>query len=576
MISIGTTTFNANSTTQTTITFSGSGSEPEAFLWSDTSGIELSLNGSDFSDEVELFEFGTKALYVRTGDISGVYGLGYEAFINYEVVDEGAITINVGGGRPKEFDSLSFSFSPRNTTIQYNINNLYGNIAVGNTFSGTCLDHNYSFEVERVAEQGAKSVISGAAFSTKLTQTLINYQVKYKYNWSLLGWDRPKFTDHLSAISSAIGRTIRLIGKDFYPKTDLNIMLRSGFNDWYEYFSGTFSECLSRLIGWSSEVPSLTYNLYIDNNIIYIVQQGSEQNTRTPANWAVTPTITHTIRHTEWATDVYSTVDKNIYSSDAANSNEPYSGTITWNGTTLTYDNGLLTEESRTINNNAITATYTYDTYDGYYYLTRKETLDENEGTFTVAEYSYQTTGTERYLFEETVSTYLGTSSAGFLNERTLTRHVPISGGWYGTTVYDTTDGSEVEISSSLGQGAPGNRASQYLIDTANDALKPAGSQRTVKVQLNSVAKARQTYPVANLESFTNGIGLRTIGNALDNYENKEQITLAGEIVGENHIYNYNDIIVYNGNSYHLVSNNVTQTPNAIRQSITAVRWILQ
>jgi hypothetical protein len=180
MISIGTTTFTANSTTQTTITFSGSGSEPEAFLWSDYSGIELSLNGSDFSEEVELFEFGTKTLYVKTGDISGVYDLGYEALINYEVVDEGAININISGGSQKEFDSLSFSFSPRNTTIQYNINNLYGNIAVGNTFSGTCLDHNYNFEVERVSEQGAKSVISGAAFATKLTQTLISYQVKYE------------------------------------------------------------------------------------------------------------------------------------------------------------------------------------------------------------------------------------------------------------------------------------------------------------------------------------------------------------------------------------------------------------
>ena len=575
MISIGTTTFNANSTTQTTITFSGSGSEPEAFLWSDYSGIELSLNGSDWSDEVELFEFGTKALYVRTGDISGVYGLGYEAFIDYEVVDEGAITITVGGGRPKEFDSLSFSFSPRNTTIQYNINNLYGNIAVGNTFSGTCLDHNYSFEVERVAEQGAKSVISGAAFSTKLTQTLINYQVKYKYNWTLLGWDRPKFTDHLSAISSAIGRTIRLIGKDFYPKTDLNIMLRSGFNDWYEYFEGTFSCCLSRLIGWSSEVPSLTYNLYIDNNIIYIVQQGSEQNTRTPANWITTPTITHTIRHTEWETDVYTTVPKEIVSSDAANSNMPYSGTITWGGTTLTYEDGYITQEERIIYNNAITTTYDYDTYNNAKYLSSKETLDENEGTFTRTEYTYQDTGTERYLYEEVVSVYLGTSSAGFLNDRKLTRHVPIGGGWFGTTVYDTTDGGEVEISNSLGQGAPGQKASQYLIDTANDALKPANSQRQVKVALNSVAKARQTYPVANLESFTNGIGLRTIANALDNYENKEEITLTGEIVGENHIYNYNDKIIYNGNTYYLISNNITQTPNAIRQNITATRWVL-
>ena len=278
--------------------------------------------------------------------------------------------------------------------------------------------------------------------------------------------------------------------------------------------------------------------------------------------------MTHSIRHTQWADSQYQTlIPKEISSSDAANSNEPYNGTITWGTTTLTYVDGYLTQETR----GNLTTTYTYaDATGGGKRLTQKETVDTDENTYSITTYTYQSTGVEEYLFEERTENYDGQDATGTLTSSMLTRHVPIGGGWYGSTTYDTSDGNEEEISTNLSQGAPGNKASQYTIDAQNDALKPSNGQtgRQMTVPLNGVAKARQSYPVADYNT------LSAIAGALDSYEGKEEIQLTGEIVGGSHIYTYDDIIVFGGNSYYLISNNVTQTYNKTRQSITAVRWV--
>ena len=160
--------------------------------------------------------------------------------------------------------------------------------------------------------------------------------------------------------------------------------------------------------------------------------------------------------------------------------------------------------------------------------------------------------------------------NTGILLESTVTRNVPIGNGWYGTTVINMKDSATGEIiSSNISQGAPGNKVSQYLVDSSNDSLKPENSSRQMVIPLRGVARARQTYPVADRNT------LQAIATCLDNYEGKEEITLRGEIVNDNHIYTYDDKIIYKGNEYYLVSNNITKTANTVRQSITAVRWVL-
>lgn len=581
MIAISVNEFLANDVTETQVTLTGAlpgqdveaGVDVYAYIYSDIQGIELSLDGSSYSDEVRILSNGTHTLYVRCGNVPGTYteAVGYTYIDENDGQQDGYFTVTVSGGTPPKFESISLSLAARSATLQYSASVVNTALTVGATLTGNILDHRYSFEIEQIAEQGNKAAISGAAYANSLVNKLVIYQVKYE-GTILLGWKRPKLTDHLNAISAAIGIPIVFRGTDFYPKSDINIKQRQYivFLSFYETFSGSFGEHLDRLIGWSDTVPNMVYNLYIDAGTIYIIQRGYEQNTVTTANWALRPTLTHTIRRTQWGdSQNQDVVPKEISSSDAANSNEPFSGTLTWgtvNPTTLVYEDGYLTEETR----GNVTTTYTYqDLLDGGKKLISKVIVDIDDNSHTRIDYSYETTGQQEYLYEEKTVVTEGTDGTGTTLESSIIRHVPIGGGWYGTTTYDTTDGTEVEVSSSLGQGAPGQKVSQYMVDAQNDALKPASAARQMTAPLTGVAKARQTYPVADYDT------LEAIANSLDQYEGKEEITLSGEIVGGTHIYNYNDKIVFDGNTYFIVSNNISQTYNKIRQSITAVRWVL-
>lgn len=471
------------------------------------------------------------------------------------------------------FESLNFSFSPRASTVQYGGVSVNEPATLGGTVTGNVLDHNYTFEIERIAEQGARRNINGSAHAEWLVNSLIQYQVKFEFKILQLAWERPTFRDHLSAISTAIGKTIVYRGANFYPKTDINYIYRKNplHMSFYEVISGSFAEILNKLIGWSGDVPAMVINMYIENGVIYLVQRGYENNTAvTVPAWSSLPTLTHSIRHTQWANSQTQTITpKQISSSDAMTGGEPFTGTITWGSTSLTYEDGYLTQETRA--NETITYTYT-DANEGKY-LSQKEILytdpDTGDQKYTISTYSYESTATEVYLHEETTATYEGSDDTGTLESSTLTRHVPTSNGWYGSTTYDTTEGKEEFISDSLSQGAPGQKASQYMIDKSNDALKDSQSPRQITVPLNGVAKARQAYPIADRTT------LQAIANCLDAYEGAEEITLTASINGGTHIYTYDDVINYNGNSYKLVSNSVNRTYDSVVQNITAVRYVL-
>lgn len=581
-ISISDGNFEKNSTKQITISLSGAhsmGDDEFAFVWSEKTQVELSLDGTNFSDEVILNSNGNFNLWVRTGNFTAsslVNVIGFEYYDGNDYQEGFFETTFTDDAPPPVLKSLNFNFSPRNSTIQFNCEALNSSIGVGSSISGTILDHNYSFEIERLVEQGQTRIISGSAFADELVNSLVNYQVEYEFQLSILGWKRPKFSEHISAISHQINIPIVFIGTDFYPKTDINIALKKGLTlNFYEVFSGSFSEHLARLIGWSDSVPSMTYNLFVKNGTIYIVERGHEQNTvvvndennhNGTLNFALRPSLTHSIRKTEWSNSQYQTVvPKEVSSSDSANSNEPYSGTITWSGCSLTYDDGYLIEEVK----DNVTTEYDYSDYSDGKRLVKKTITDSQQEKLTVVDYTYQNTDTQVFLYEEETRGYEGTDPAtGSLVVHELTRHVPLGGGWYGITTYNLIHGTEEVVASSISQGAPGNKASQYLIDQQNDALKPSGSQRRMTVRLNGVAKARQTYPVSDIDT------LRKIAGILDGLEGKEEILLQGEIVGGTHILDFNDKISFGGNIYFLVSNSVSQNFNTIRQNISAVRWV--
>lgn len=556
-------TFNAGETTIATVVIED---VDVAYIWTEFNWLRFSLDNQNFSDEIQINTNGTYSLYVKVNE--GIESGSYSDAVFYELhsgqdqrMARFALTIV---GAQKIIERLNFSLSPRSAVVPYSAEVINTPVNLGTAFQDSVLDHAYSFEVERYIKSGDRKSISGAFSANKLLYKLIIYEVEYDFD-ILWGWERPKFTDHITKISQAIGIPIQLIGSNFYPKTDINFAVRHSLSlDYYEQLSGSFQEIMNRLIGWSDTVPSMTYNVFADNGTIYIVERGKEQNTRTPANWATTPTISHSIRRTQWAeSQTQSLVPKQISSSDALNENTPYTGTITWGQNQMVYQDGYLVSET----DGNRTVTYTYEDVENGKRLAKKETVDVNANRYIEVTYTYQNSSENFFLSQEEEVIHDGQDATGTAFDGSKTTYVPLGSGWYGVTTYNYYG---EETGSSISQGAPGNLASQYTIDSQNKAIKPSGSPSSqIVVPLTGVARARQNYPVADRDT------LQKIANALDSLEGKEEITLQGEIVGGDHIYNFNDKIVFEGETYYLVSNNVSQTPASIRQNITAVRWIL-
>lgn len=570
MITISSTNFRASGITQVQVTIPAD--TYQATISSNVTGLRLSLTNSNFQNFLTFNSGGTYTVYVRCGNITGAYPQGLVWQSNDAVgIEEGSWDITVGDNTPKQLDNISLSLSPRASTIQYSAEQIGGNLSVGEVVTGTILDYNFAFETERFSQQGDRRSIAGAFQATKLVESLITYRVRYDWHWSILTWSRPSFRDHLSALSGAIGIPITYIGADFYPKTDTNFLLRkNSFDlDIYEEISGSFSEILSRLIGWSSDVPSMTINLYVAGGTIYLVQRGYETNTRVPDAIVEHPTLTYSRRHTEWANSSSQTVTlpKSISSSDTATANQPFNGTISFGSASLTYSDGLLVSET---NGDTVT-TYTYTSINEDKYLSQKVsvTTDPDTGDTSTATttYTYNTTQVDLYLREEHLTVVDGD---GNTTTDRVTVHSPVGNGWYGTSTRDLLDEDAV-VADSLSMGSPGQKATQYMIDASNDAIKHADSQnpRTLTVPLNGVPRARATYPVCDTATLQN------IANCLDGYEGKIEVQLQCELVGGSHLYTYADKISYEGNEYYIISNNVTMTGDRIRQRITAVRWIL-
>ncbi len=567
MITISTTTFVANTMTQAQITIPND--IVSAGIGTELSGIRFSKDGTTFSDELLYSEGGTYTIYVRCGNLSGTFtgGVGWYTW-DGTAMDEGSWNVSVTGATARHFEQLSMSLSPRASTIQYSAEQVNGTLNISDVISGTILDHHYSFEIERYTRQGNRRSIAGAFSANKLVESLIVYTVEYEWSWQYLGWIRPSFRDHITAISNAINVPIVYTGADFYPKTDMNIMLRKGLGNYREQISGSFSEILSRLIGWSTDVPSMTINLYVENGTIYLVQRGYETTTRTPDGIVMHPTLTYSKRHTEWANSTTQTVvPKEIASSDSASSNQPFNGTISFGQASLTYTDGLLVSET---NADTVT-TYTYTSIGDDKYLSQKVsvTTDPDTGDTTTATttYSYETTQVDVYLREEHLTVV---DANGDTTTDRITTHSPIGNGWYGTSTRDLLD-DEAIVADSLSMGSPGQKASQYTIDASNDSIKNANAQnpRQLVITLQGVPKARATYPIS--DSTT----LSAIASCLDQYEGKTEVQIQMEIVGGTHLYTYADKLSYNGYNYYIVSNNVTATGDKVRQNITGVRWNL-
>ena len=144
----------------------------------------------------------------------------------------------------------------------------------------------------------------------------------------------------------------------------------------------------------------------------------------------------------------------------------------------------------------------------------------------------------------------------------TLTQHVYLGNGWYGTTVY--VDGEF--NNSSVSNGKPGGKANKYIVEQSNLNLGgkyPDNSGESYQ----GAALFDTSFPISDTAM------LKKLTKDIEWLNRKTEEKVSMDIWQYPHLIDFTDKILFNGAAYFLESNQVTQTPRELKQTVTMIRW---
>ena len=418
---------------------------------------------------------------------------------------------------------------------------------------GKFLDFDCDFQVEETSQQGILQTVKGMYPLDRLLYMPINIEVV-----------EADCSYYARQIADALGMSLDLRIEDFTPSQDYSL---SGM---------TYQDFISSLFSWTSRLPQRQINVFIRGKTLHIIQRGHEGQVTDITDWPHTmPTINRKLIRSVWDSATTEGWDK--AKSDKDYEPQPFTGTIGIEGITRHYLNGLLMEEET----NGSFTEYSYDDQ----YLTEKRTHNP-DGSTVQTTYTYAKTANDIYLFKETEKTTDATQKEGetshdrndwtdWLNENFSTRityHAPIGYGWYSTTVYE--DG-EFQ-GSSISQGKPGGKSSQFIINEWNRSL---GSDYDFNDDEDDKFKGQALFDTEF--PVTGDDFLRELTHEIEWLNRKRQEEVSLDIVSPvikghatiRHILDFTERIRLDGKEYFLVSNQVKLTTRSLRQSIRLVRW---
>jgi hypothetical protein len=460
--------------------------------------------------------------------------------------DYSELSINVGTGMLSDSFQMSVPL---------------GTCKLDDVIAGSLNGWAYDFTISEITTRNGIAEYSGIYNNDKLQYTYYDYT--FRVNQRTLP-DRVGVAvrDIISAIADQLGLTLVYNAMNWLfplPKV-LEEEAGGGYKRGYYSIRGTYTAVIGELFGWLSMLPNINFTVTIRNGTLYVTQRGHEAGTPYAVQTVeYPPTVNLRKVHTEWAGS--GNPQEADYTPDS-NTQVPFSGTIAFGDSSVTYEDGLLISETR----GTATTTFTYTTIDDNPYLSVKETVDEDACSKT--EYYYTKLGNETYLQREEVYTDGDPTETNpyATATKTVTTHTPLGTGWYGTTVYD--DDGEV-VSTSLSQGLPGNSTTRYMVDAMQDVLNDRRADREIVEALFrflSPPCVSTSYPV--MDDST----IRTLVNATDWLNNRTEETVTLTTV-DAHIIDTTQAVSYNGNVYAVESNAITHGVNGLRQALTLKRW---
>ena len=419
-------------------------------------------------------------------------------------------------------------------------------LSIGASVEGRVMDYAFRFLVEETSQRSIVQSVKGTYSRDVLLYTPIHIYV-----------ERANVSRYVAEIAAALGLRLHRLTDDFTPSQN------------FEGSGMTYHDFISALFGWTAKLPQRQINVFIRGDTLHIIQRGMEESVVDITNWPhVQPIIERKLLRSVWHS---SHNDSTGAHNEEDTAPIPFTGTISFKEISRTYSNGFLVRET---NENGY-STYSYDRE----YLAEKRTHNV-DGSTSRTDYAYASTGRDVYLFKEWERTTEAVNDGKKHTEydwedwsrekgtERITYHAPLGYGWYATTVY--VDG--VLEGSSLSQGKPGGKASQFTVEQSNLSL---GAHYASDDTLPYSSLIDTEFPVVGADYF------QTLTRAIEWLNRKTQETITVEIRARiqngvpdiDHIVDFTERIRFEGHEYFLQSNTVELTPRLLRQTIKMVRW---
>lgn len=496
---------------------------------------------------------------------------------------------------------------------------------------GQYLDYVYDYRVESFSKRGILSTCRCCSSIDNLLYTQIAYKLqKITWNGGLYTKDSDDnsesshpamvgdFTitshdteiqkktvsasEHVRATASRLKLTPVMLFDDFQSTVDI------------EQEGVTYQDILSEVFDWSNRVPHKQINCYIRGNYLYVVERGHEQFTYDLDS-----------AHVGKDFDVQKQLMRTSFGVTRKTSNLEKNAGVSKNGWWETVLGNEIPDEEpqepeeetptrnlpshvQTKNGDVTTDIwYTYDS-DGNILTTRTETTGGDVDTRVVVSNSYTTRNGEKLLKSEHTEEYERQDGGSFekVNDKFVNHTYTTVGQQHVSSVdeYGSVNGSVTTsarrddrptayddamnnryLKGTLFEGVYYvERDGHIFVGGVNTDIAMYTYENGKKVEVVGFIfhPNEFEYETGTLEevllydsSFpVNDAKAQSITNALKWLNRKIQETITLDVYDQLHVFDLNDKLIFQGNTYFLQSNTVTKTPNIVnKQSLTLVRW---